>query len=130
MSEEIIKGVLLMLACFVPPIIIIAYDKFKYHRYYKRKFIYLRRNTENDRKLIAACGLSYSMDCKMNGSVWLFAYLGSTVVSGLGSSSKNLQPKEVIAQRLIEEKKAGALLIDCGTDIKKFIALIKSYKKL
>lgn len=126
MSEEIIKGVLLMLSCIVPPIIIIAYDKFKYRHFYKRKFVYVMSNTELDRKYISDSGLTYSIDCKRDGTVILYAYLGSRVVCGLGSSTPNLKPKEIISKRIIEERRSGNEIISCGGDIIHFVTMVKN----
>lgn len=123
--------VVLGVACIGLPIAVLVYDKVKYHRWYARmpKLIYLRVNTKEVRDKLESDGIKLCKCASFDGNVWLFVD-SDGVIHGMGlpyEGMDDLSPKEICAFDIQDARDKGKLIVDCGTDLKKFIKEIKRY---
>lgn len=124
----------LLLACIGLPIAVLTYDKVKYRRWYARKpkLIFLRVNTKGIRDKLEEDDIKLCKCASFDGNVWL-SVDSDGVVHGMGlpyDGMEDLSPKEICAFDIQEARDRGKLIVDCGTDIKKFIKEVKNYGRL
>lgn len=124
---DIILGV----ACIGLPIAVLTYDKVKYRRWYARKakLIFLRENTKGIRDKLEGEDIKLCKCASFDGNVWL-SIDSDGVIHGMGlpyEGMEDLSPKEICAFDIQEARDRGKLIVDCGTDLKKFIKEVKRY---
>lgn len=118
-------------ACVGLPVFVLAYDKYKYRRWYARKpkLIFIRFNTKEVRDRLESAGLKLCKCASFDGNVWL-SVDSDGVIHGMGlpyEGMEDLSPKEICAFDIQEAMDRGKLVVDCGTDINKFIKEAKAY---
>lgn len=127
----------LIIFFLIPSMMIIAWMALNYIRKrnnfpYKRKFIFIRKNDYETRFMLHQEGFMIGDSCMFKGSVWLAAdELG--YIYGVGypyESMENLSPKEMCAYNIGDARECGYDIVDCGTDLIKFIKEAKRYAKV
>lgn len=135
MSKQEIELTLAIIICLVIPLGIIIYDRIKHKRWYdkQKKFIFLRLNTQEIRNRLSCAGFQICSCCEFDGSVWLNGSSRDGFIHGIGypyEDMPELSPKEVCALTISDEKKCGNIIVDCGTDVERFIKEVKRYNKV
>lgn len=93
--------------------------------------VFLRMNTKEVRDLLTKEGFEICWCCLTKGNIYLTAGSEGTI-HGMGSpcdGGSNLSAKEVLAMHINEARQLNQLIIDCGTDVGKFIKEVKLIKK-
>lgn len=124
--------IILLIVCFVLPLGVIVYDKMMYYKWYtqKPKLVFLRLNNEKVRNLLREEGFEICWCCFARGNVYLSVGSEGTI-HGMGQSCEegSLSLKEVVALEIHEAQQLGQIVVDCGTDVGKFIKEIKLIRK-
>lgn len=126
--------VVIMLMCFVLPLVVIAHDRAVYHRWYTKKprMVFLRLNTQEVRDLLTKEGFELCWCCNEKGNIYLTVNSDGTIIHGIGNPCDNrmhLSAKEVLALHIHEARQLGQVIVDCGVDVSKFIKEVKLIKK-
>jgi len=97
-----------------------------------RPFIFLRENTPEVQQRLADEGFDICCCADFSGSIWLNGcLLGKDIhIHGVGYPDETddywNQPSDVVVERVLEdERECGNEIVDCGTDVDKFVTELR-----
>lgn len=99
-----------------------------------RPFIFLRANTEEIRTRLKNEGFRVCCCAEFDGAIWLdgchWDDCDHVDVHGVGCSDESdeywNQPPDVVVERTLEdERDCGNKIVDCGTDVDRFVTELK-----
>lgn len=113
MNRQQIELAIAIFFCFAMPIAVIIYDRIRHRKRYKSEvvFIFLRINNPSVRKQIREAGIKLCPCAREFRNNYLYSVDGS-LICGFNENRRRL---------IADATKNNAHIIDCGTDVKKFI---------
>lgn len=117
MNRQQIELVIAIIFCFVIPIAVIFYDRIRHRKRYKNEevFIFLHINNPSVRKQIREAGIKLCSCSREFRNNYLYTVDGS-LVCGFNENHRHL---------IADANRFKMNIIDCGTDVEKFIQEIK-----
>lgn len=121
MNKQVIELTIAIIFCFAIPIAVIFYDRIRHRKYYNKKgtIIFLRRNNPDVRKQIKEAGIQLCPCARNFSNTFLYYTEEGCIVCGFNESRQHL---------ISDADKNHINVIDCGTDVDKFIQEVKSYE--
>lgn len=113
MNRQQIELAIAIIFCFVMPIAVIIYDRIRHRKRYNSEdiFVFLRINNPSVRKQIREAGIKLCPCSREFRNNYLYTVDGS-LVCGFNENHRHL---------IANAMKFKMIVIDCGTDVERFI---------
>lgn len=114
--------ILSFVALILGSVVVIAYDRYKYRRYYnkvkhsKETFVFLRANNAYIRKRLKEEGFNVCFCAHSYSNNYLYACLDHSLICGFNESQMHL---------IDDAKKKGSKMVDCAKNLNAFIEELK-----